>query len=122
MRKYLLFGTVVFAAMVLSLKSVGQDKMHVKDFKIERKANKLDIRWIVEKEVATNYFELEKSLDGVHFKTVAYILGSDPTAADEGNFGCFDKYQSSQDVYYRLKHVDINGETKYSETKLYAIK
>ena len=71
----------------------------------------------------TNYFEVEKSTDGKNFKTVAYVLGADPTKTDCECFGCFDKVTGkAKESYYRLKHVNTNGSVQFSEVRMLALK
>lgn len=91
-------------------------------FSVTTDKKKIAIDWSTDNTVSTNYFEIQKSLDGVNFKTIALVLGPDPKQLSCDCYGCFDKYISKNAAhsYYRLKHVDVNGEEQISETKLLA--
>jgi len=126
MKKYRLFGIVfVMFFVVFSLGSkaqnVQQSGINITNFHVKKNNDKVNISWLTSN-LQTNYFEVEKSKDGKNFKTVAYVLGADPTKTDCDCYGCFDKVNSnSKELYYRLKHVDINGLVEFSEVKILAM-
>ena len=114
------FATLTFASSAQT--SVGE-KINIRDFRVVKNQNKVSINWSTDEKVSTNYFEVEKSNDGKIFKTVAYVLGADPSKADCECYGCFDKINThSKESYYRLKHVNRNGEVQFSEVKMLAVK
>ena len=128
MKKYMLFRTafvIILVALSFGCKAqnASQHKINFIDFHVVKNHNKVDINWSTDKTVTTNYFEVEKSNDGKNFKTVAYVLGADPTETNCDCYGCFDKITaSSKESYYRLKHVDSNGIVEFSEVKSIALK
>ena len=128
MKKYMLFRSVfvmVFTILAFAgnAQSAQHKKINITDFHVVKNQNKVDINWSTDKTVNTNYFEVEKSNDGKNFKTVAYVLGADPTKTDCDCYGCFDKINTnSKESYYRLKHVDTNGSVEFSEVKMIAFK
>ena len=80
------------------------------------------IDWATDNKVPTNYFEIERSSDGINFKTIALVLGPDPKQTNCNCYECFDKPDSNTKKYfYRLKHVSSEGEIELSETKMLAI-
>lgn len=84
---------------------------------------KVVVDWDVDVSSEINYFELEKSTDGVNFKTLALVLGPDPTKALPVYYSCFDKKnKSARRVYYRVKHVSVSGEEEISDIKFLAKK
>jgi hypothetical protein len=125
MKKYMLSRSV-FVMLFTILAFAGnaqQKKINITDFRVVKDENKVDINWSTDKTVSTNYFEVEKSNDGKNFKTVAYVLGADPTKTDCDCYGCFDKINTNaKESYYRLKHVDANGSVEFSEVKMIAFK
>ena len=128
MRKYGLFRMVLVALFAtltfgsFAQTSLGQ-KIDIKDFHVVKNQNKVEINWSVDKKASTNYFEVEKSNDGKNFKTVAYVLGADPSKTNCECYGCFDKINTrSKESYYRLKHVDVNGEVQFSKVEMLALK
>jgi hypothetical protein len=97
-------------------------KINIIDFKVEKNQNKVSVNWSTDKTTPTNYFELEKSSDGKNFKTIAYILGPDPSKTDCDCYGCFDQATTNiKESYYRLKHISANGDVEFSETRLLAL-
>ena len=71
------------------------------------------ISWTTGSETNNNYFVVEKSADGVHWQELEKILGS-------ANSNSAREYEVTdnrpfQNTYYRIKQVDFNGESKYSE-------
>ncbi len=119
------FFVIVFATLAFAgnAQSRQQEKINITDFHVVKNKNKVDINWSTDKTVSTNYFEVEKSNDGKNFKTVAYVLGADPTKTDCDCYGCFDKISTNaKESYYRLKHVDTNGSVEFSEVKMIAFK
>ena len=80
------------------------------------------IDWATDNKVPINYFEIERSNDGINFKTIALVLGPDPKQANCDCYKCFDKAGSNAKKYfYRLKHVSTDGEIELSEMKMLAI-
>ena len=78
------------------------------------KNNIVDLQWITSNEKNTLKFIIEKSNDGVNFKTINEV-------DSKNNYSTENTY-SSQDVspnnginYYRLKQVDIDGRYSYSK-------
>jgi len=124
--KLLLKGLVVvlflsFAFSVNAQKST--EKIKITSFQVVKKENKVVINWATDKDSQTNYFEVEKSTDGKNFKTVAYVLGADPAKADCECFGCFDKVSgNAKESFYRLKHINVDGNVQFSEVKMLALK
>lgn len=101
----------------------NQQKVNIINFQVVKNQNKVIIHWATDKMANTNYFTVEKSNDGKNFKTVAYVLGADPTQDDCDCYGCFDKIGTkSAKSYYRLKHVDKEGVIEFSEIKMLAMK
>jgi len=91
-------------------------------FTVNAVAKKVVIDWATDNKIPTNYFEIQRSVDGVNFRTVAMVLGPDPTQMNCNCFECFDKLaKSSQKYFYRLRHVGTDGEVDVSETRLLAI-
>jgi len=73
------------------------------------------LSWSTSSEQNSDHFELERSLDGLHFDQVAVIAAA-------GNSATVRQYRKEDNIagisshifYYRLKMVDINGSAKYS--------
>lgn len=110
-------------AFTTSAQKTESAKINITNFQVVKEQNKVVINWATDKASNTNYFEVEKSTDGKNFKTVAYVLGADPTKTDCECFGCFDKISGrAKESYYRLKHVNTDGNVQFSEVKMLAFK
>lgn len=110
-------------AFASNAQKATQQKINITSFQVAKSQNKVILKWATDSASKTNYFEVEKSNDGKNFKTVAYVLGADPTQKNCECFGCFDKITGkAKTSYYRLKHVNLNGNVQFSEVKMLALK
>jgi len=110
-------------ALASNAQKATQAEINITSFQVAKAQNKVVIKWATDSASKTNYFEVEKSIDGKNFKTVAYVLGADPAQKDCDCFGCFDKIiGKAQTSYYRLKHVNSDGNVQFSEVKMLALK
>jgi hypothetical protein len=122
MKKYIVFkyASILFFATI-SLGSIAQkqqQKLNITNFTVSESQNKVSINWSTDNKVPTNYFEVEKSIDGKAFKTVAYVLGADPSKTNCDCYGFFDKVSPAKKVsFYRLKHVNEDGNVELSDIK-----
>ena len=118
--RILLISTIVFASST-GLKAQTYF-INVTDFTISTKEQKVIIDWKTDGATATNYFAVQKSTDGINYKTVALVLGPDPKQKNSDCYGCSDKYVSknAKHSYYRLVHIDTNGIEQISKAKLLA--
>ena len=80
--------------------------------------NAVICNWVTEEEINNNYFELERSFDGVNYNTAAIVFSA------ESNSGTVESYkykdnatilQNKSIVYYRIKQVDKDGGASYSK-------
>jgi hypothetical protein len=72
------------------------------------------LSWKTASEVNNNYFELEKSSDGVDFTKLATIKSLAPGGNSQAqlSYNYVDKDLKYPVYYYRLHQVDLNGESK----------
>ena len=96
--------------------------INVTNFTVTTKEQKVNIDWKTDGATATNYFAIQKSTDGITYKTVALVLGPDPKQKDCDCYGCSDKYvpKTAKNFYYRLVHIDTDGKEQITEAKLLA--
>lgn len=71
--------------------------------------NEVALHWTVAEEINFRQYEVEKSTDAIHFKTIGIVLAA---AHDRYNFT--DKEPAKGMNYYRLKMVDEDGTFAYS--------
>lgn len=83
-------------------------------FEVAKKSDNVLLIWQTQHEVNNDYFEVEKSQDGLLFTPIAKIVASN---AQTTSF----QYQYSDNtlgygtVYYRIKQVDFDGRFSYSK-------
>ena len=112
---FLLTHTVTFAQSKLA-------RINYVSFTVNEVQKKIIIDWAVDDKVQANYFEIQRSLDGTNFRTIALVMGPDPKQANGDSYECFDKPASkTQKYFYRLNHISADGESELSETKMLAI-
>ena len=85
--------------------------------------NKVDLKWTTASEVNVSHFVVEKSTDGINYSDagMAFAYGN---ATDKTNNSLSDNnINTSRDavIYYRLRSVDIDGKTSYSEVRIIRI-
>ena len=75
------------------------------------------MEWTTQSEVNNDYFDLERSSDGNEFLKQATIPGNG-TTSNISEYQFRDYNIEEANYYYRLKQVDYDGETAYSEILL----
>ncbi|MDQ6757137.1 MAG: hypothetical protein M3004_09390 [Bacteroidota bacterium] len=116
MNKILLpFFLICFITLTSITNVLAQKHVNVTDFTVSVKAEKVNIDWKTDGATATNYFAIQKSIDGLNYRTVALVLGPDPKQKGDC-YGCSDK--KTKHSYYRLVHVDTDGTEQITEPKL----
>lgn len=120
MNKNLLqFLSIILVVLISTTTSFAQKQnVNVTDFTVSTKAQKVVIDWKTDGATTTNYFAIQKSTDGVNYTTVALVMGPDPKQKGEC-YGCSDKLtnKSAKHSYYRLIHVDTNGNEQVTAVK-----
>lgn len=86
---------------------------------LEWQANSAAIRWKAEGVQAGEDYQVERSVDGLIFQPIAKAEAlSLAVDTDEYAFKDTEALQTRRELlYYRIKHVDIDGLIKYSEVK-----
>ena len=123
MIKNLLRFFLISSILIISTSNLFAQSSSVKvtEFSVSTKAQKVIIDWKTDGATATNYFAIQKSTDGVNYRTVALVLGPDPKQKNCDCYACSDKLQNStKQSYYRLVHIDANGNEQITEAKILA--
>lgn len=81
-------------------------------FNCEPSKNGILLNWITAIEINNNYFEIQKSTDGINFETIAYINGK----GNSTNLNYYSYLDQNNLItsYYRLKQVDFDNRFSYS--------
>lgn len=87
------------------------------DFQSQRISERsVNCEWYTASEHNTSHFEVQRSLDGINFEKIAVedAAGSSQSVLD---YSFVDDSAPQDELYYRLKLVDINGEFTYSDIR-----
>jgi hypothetical protein len=80
--------------------------------------NQVFINWSTESEINSDYFDVERSVDGVRFEKIARVNAAGFTNT-LNNYSIIDKNPLSGKSYYKLVQFDFDGES--SESHLVAV-
>ena len=75
------------------------------------------LEWTTTDELNHEYTDVERSADGRHFERVAALPGRGRQLSDVQEYHAEDDSPLPGLSYYRLRHVDYDGTTTYSETR-----
>ncbi|MEL6863189.1 MAG: beta-propeller fold lactonase family protein [Bacteroidota bacterium] len=84
------------------------------DFRVEMQKGQVRISWSTATEINNDFFELQRSADGLTFETISTVLGAG-TSLSTNNYWEIDEEPLWETTYYRLKQVDFDGQFSYSE-------
>src|SRR6185503_12576422 len=111
-----LFFSLTHLVSLGQTQAIQQTKINYTSFTVSAVQKRIMIDWKTDNKTPTNYFEIEKSLDGVNFKTIALVFGPDPKQTEGDSYEGFDKRDANtKKCFYRLKHVGVNGDIQLSE-------
>ncbi|MBC7887158.1 MAG: M4 family metallopeptidase [Ferruginibacter sp.] len=79
--------------------------------------NKTLLNWSTAIEINTDYFEVQRSADGIQFTGFAKVPAAGNSSTQK-KYSATDGHPSGGNNYYRLKIVDKDGKIKYSSTRL----
>ncbi|MFH2094347.1 MAG: T9SS type A sorting domain-containing protein [Bacteroidota bacterium] len=76
--------------------------------------NVVKLEWSTASEINNDYFQLEKSRDGINYETLSIIKGKG-TVNKMSYYSALDDVPEQGTTYYRLKQVDFDGKFAYSD-------
>lgn len=85
-------------------------------FTATRSNNDILLSWKTTHEVQTDYFEIEKSMDGTSFQKIGSVKAIN-SASTISSYSFLDMSPASPINYYRIRFVDIDGSSTYSSVK-----
>jgi len=83
------------------------------DAKRDGSAMRVKCDWSTASETNNNYFNIERSQDGLNFSLLGTLPGAG-TSSTTNNYTFYDQFPYTGWSYYRLKQVDYNGNYSYS--------
>ena len=103
---YVYTGTVLFT-LPIKLKSFTAVNDH----------NTVLLKWETASEINSNYFEVERSDDAQFFQSIGKVKATTNTSSlTSYNYADTKAASSGGNIFYRLKMVDLDGTTRYSNT------
>lgn len=92
------------------------------DFSAQYNKPNVTLKWTTSQEINFSHFVIERSTSGTNY-TDAGVVFAYGNAGDITNYSFSDNLNNIQSgiVYYRLRLVDIDGKSKYSETRIIRI-
>lgn len=83
---------------------------------------KVDLRWVTASEMNVSHFVVERSFDGVNFSQAATVFAYGNTS-DTKTYTLPDDISGVQSkiIYYRLRSVDVDGQTQLSQVRVVRI-
>lgn len=82
--------------------------------KARKQEKKVLLEWATASEVNSDYFELQRSADGTNFTSTLGKLNAAGNSSSTKNYSITDAQPLSNWNYYRIKQVDKDGKTAYS--------
>jgi hypothetical protein len=78
-----------------------------------------ELKWVTSSEINVSHFAVEKSTDGRTFTDAGMVFAYGSTSA-KANYNFSDNLtvETANVVYYRLRSVDVDGKTDYSDTRI----
>ncbi|MFN4234637.1 MAG: T9SS type A sorting domain-containing protein [Bacteroidia bacterium] len=116
-------GTVVtsapvttFSPFTLASSNAANNPLPIElvNFTAEPKEKKVILYWTTASEINNDYFDVQKSIDGVNFETFATVKGAG-NSSQLLNYSQTDYNPYEGTSYYRLKQVDFDGTVSYSK-------
>jgi len=84
------------------------------DFAARQEENCIELEWTTQSESNNDYFEIERSTDGVNFVTIGFVQGAG-NSDQPLNYQFTDGEPVNGYAYYRLSQVDYDGTRSYAD-------
>lgn len=83
---------------------------------------KVDLKWATATEINLNYFEVEKSTDGINYSSAAIVFSAG-NGTDRMDYSVADHIGTIESgvIYYRLRSIDNDGKSQLSDTRIIRI-
>ena len=106
------------ATVLITFQTQGALPVTLIDFGAVYANDKVNIKWTSTFELNNDRFEVERSTDGTSFKPVGTVKGLGTSSAKheyQFNDDVSKNVLNKNDLYYRLKQVDLDGKTSYTK-------
>ena len=79
--------------------------------------HQVQLNWATATEKNAYYFQVERSLDGIHFVPVSHSIAAAGNSSSLTSYHYLDNYTPRGTVYYRIAEYDVDGTKMYSQIK-----
>jgi hypothetical protein len=86
------------------------------NFYVSIENEKVKISWSTATETNNNHFEIERSIDGMNWSTIA-VVAAVGNSNSVNNYSHTDKKINTTLTYYRIKQIDLDGGLTYTSVK-----
>jgi len=104
-------------------KSDNRINVVLQSFELTKNGNSVKIIWQTASEKNNNYFEIQRSIDGIQFDVIALMFAKED--AEKGAAYRYTDQESAklnaEKVYYRLRIIDITGKSVLLDPKKIAL-
>ncbi len=107
-------GRGLFSAVI---PASGPTPITLLEFKGKVVSNDIWLEWTTATEQNSKQFDIERSDDGIRFRTVGIVSAAGNSTVDK-NYSFHDREIVQEKNYYRLRQVDLDGTYEYSKTVL----
>ncbi len=95
--------------------------INLKNFSAEKAGERMSrLYWISSSEINASHYEIERSLDAIHFEKLGDVTAVNNATGDT-SYEFYDKkipsIRTNTIIYYRLKMVDLDGSFEYSDIR-----
>jgi hypothetical protein len=80
----------------------------------EKNSDSVNVQWVTQSEVNSNYFELERSFDALNFTSINTIAAKGNSQTKQNYSVDVKDMKEYPETYFRLKIIDQNGNTNQS--------
>ena len=88
----------------------------LKSFTIRKEGTQSQLNWVTSTESNNRGFEIQRSRDGINWTTIDFVPGAG-TSTIERSYSYRDAAPQKGANYYRLKQVDLDNKSKFSEVR-----
>lgn len=85
-------------------------------FTVNKTGSDVVIAWTTSNEINNNNFEVQRSVDGSNWSSIAVVMGAG-NSTNVQQYKYTDKNVQAATVYYRIRQVDIDGNFSFSAIK-----
>ncbi len=114
--EFLDFSLVFTENSGIDCNSASPLPIELTNFKVERINHQVALTWETASETNNRHFSIQRAEDGFSFFNIGQVQGAG-TTFEKQNYAFIDEHASIKPAYYRLKQIDFDGKTTYSQIR-----